>query len=314
MTRRIVVAGSSGMIGTALTQAARADGDEVVCLVRRPPRTAHEVYWDPRDPPSPDVLDGVDAVVNLAGANIGGRRWTSHYRQVILRSRTTTTRALATLAARAATPPATFLSASGISYYGGDRGEEILCEATPSVGADFLTMVARAWEAATAPATEAGIPVCHLRFGLVLSRSGGVLERMVPYFRAGMGAQISSGRQFWSYVSLVDAVRAVRFLAADPTRTGPYNITAPQPVRSVEFTSTLAQLLHRPHLFRVPAWALRLAMGGVSQDAVGSLCVVPDRLRAAGFIHAHPHIRAALHSAVWTERRQYSTIWRSSRS
>jgi uncharacterized protein (TIGR01777 family) len=267
---RVAITGSSGLIGTALRESYEADGHTVVRLPRQVDR---------------EQVDGVDVVVNLAGAGIGARRWTRSYREVILRSRVDTTSALVAAIAQARRPPKALLSASGVSYYG-DRGDEVLTESSVG-GSGFLPSVVRQWEAAAA----ADVPVCHLRFGLVLSTAGGVLPQLLPLFRLGLGARFGSGRQFWSWVSLADAVRAIRML---PGAQGPYNVTAPEPVRNSEFTRALAAALGRRAVLRVPGWSLRLALGGVAADALDSLRVLPTRLVEAGFRFEHGTIAAAL--------------------
>ncbi|HTI20842.1 MAG TPA: TIGR01777 family oxidoreductase [Kutzneria sp.] len=265
---KVAITGSSGLIGTALRESYEADGHTVVRL----PRVVEDV-------------DGVDVVVNLAGAGIGARRWTASYREVILRSRVDTTSSLVAAISRARRPPKALLSASGVSYYG-DRGDEVLTEGSAG-GTGFLPSVVRAWEAAAV----ADIPVCHLRFGLVLSAAGGVLQQLLPFFRAGLGARFGSGRQFWSWISLADAVRAIRHL---PGTQGPYHVTAPDPVRNSEFTRALASLLGRPAVLRVPGWSLRLALGGVAGDALESIRARPDRLTEAGFRFEHVTVTEAL--------------------
>jgi uncharacterized protein (TIGR01777 family) len=270
---KVAITGSSGLIGTALRESYEGDGHTVVRL----PRQVEDV-------------DGVDVVVNLAGAGIGARRWTASYREVILRSRVDTTTSLAAAIARARRPPKALLSASGVSYYG-DRGDEVLTESSVG-GTGFLPSVVREWESAAV----ADIPVCHLRFGLVLSAAGGVLGQLLPFFRAGLGARFGSGRQFWSWISLVDAVRAIRQL---PGAQGPYNVTAPEPVRNIEFTRALASALGRPAVLRVSGWSLRLALGGVAGDALDSMRVLPDRLVEAGFRFEHGTVAAAL-EPLWT--------------
>ena len=190
------------------------------------------------------------------------------------------------------------ICASGIRYYGNDRGAEILTEASPSSGHGFLCQVTHAWEGASDPASAAGIPVCHLRLGLVLTRRGGMLPRLLPYFSHGLGASFGSGEQYWSHVSLADTVRAVRFLAERPGASGPYNVTSPTPVTNRQFTAALAAALDRPSVLRVPAAALRLALGGVAVDALGSLRVLPRRLLDAGFRHRHGDLTAVLGDAL----------------
>jgi len=282
---RVVIAGSSGLVGTALRRSYEADGHTVVRLSLRE-------RWDP------GVLDGADVVVNLAGAGIGDKRWTPSYRDLIMRSRIGTARALAVAAAGALTPPPVLVSASGIRYYGIDRGDEVLTEsATPGPGG-LLPTVAQQWEAATAPAGDAGIRVCHLRLGLVLSRHGGVLPPLLPLFRLGLGASFASGREFWSFVSLTDTVRAIRFLGTLPGARGPYNVTAPHPVRSRELTRALARALRRPAVLRIPGWALRIALGGMATEVFGGLRVVPARLAGAGFRYAHEDVDSALRDAL----------------
>jgi uncharacterized protein (TIGR01777 family) len=280
-----------------LRQACERDGDTVVRLVRREARGAGEVWWDPAVP-QPRLLDGVDVVVNLAGAAIGGRRWTAGYRDLIRRSRTVPAATLATMAARAAHPPAVLLSASGIRYYGVDRGDELLTEESPGDDAGLLPAVAHAWEAATGPATVAGVRVCHLRLGLVLSRHGGLLPPLLRMCRLGIAGYFASGREFWSTVSLADAVRAVRYLATRPDAAGPYNISSPDPVRNKELMRALGRLTGARALVGLPQPALRLAMGGTVDEVLGSLRVVPARLLADGFAFEHPDAASVLRAAL----------------
>jgi len=294
---RIVVAGSSGLIGTALRRSYEQDGHTVVRLVRRPPRAVDEVHWNAAAP-DPRLLDGADVVVNLAGSGLASRRWTRRYRDIILRSRTETARAVAVMAAEATNPPARFLSASGIRYYGIDRGDELLIESSDPDPQGLLPAVAVAWETATQPAVDAGIAVCHLRFGLVLSRHGGLLPPLVVMFRAGLGARFASGAEFWSYVSLADTVRAVRFLGTHPGAAGPYNVTAPDPVRNRDFTRALATAVGRRARLRLPTWALRITLGRMAEEVFGGLRVVPARLAEAGFEFAHPNVDSALRAAL----------------
>ena len=295
---RVVISGSSGLIGTALRRSLEADGHVVIRLVRRQPSAPGELAWDPAAPPRPRLVDGADVVVNLAGAGLDERRWTARYQDIMLRSRTGAAAAVAAMAAAAATPPTVLISASGMRYYGVDRGDDVLTEASDPGSPGFLPMVAGEWEAATEPASSAGIRVCHLRLGLVLSRHGGVLPRLLPLFRMGLGAQFGTGREFWSYVSLPDAVRAVRFLAAYPGASGPYNITTPHPVRNKQFTAALAHAVGKPARLRMPVGAVRLAMGGAATEVLGSLRVVPARLTEAGFRLEHADVHSALRDAL----------------
>jgi hypothetical protein len=284
---RIVIAGSSGLIGTALRRSYAADGHTVVRLVRREPAAEDERRWAP----DPGLVAGADIVVNLAGAGLGERRWTRAYQEVLRRSRIDTAHTLAVMTARADPPPRVLVSASGMRYYGVDRGDVELTETADSGRDGFLPDVTREWEQATEPAT---IPVCHLRMGLVLARDGGLLAQLLPFFRNGLGGRLGSGRAFWSYVGLTDAVRAIRFVAESPGARGPYNITTPNPVRGIEFTRTLAAVVGRPAVLRVPTWAMRLALGKVAPEVLGSLRVLPARLTEAGFRFTQPELQQVL--------------------
>lgn len=298
---RVVIAGSSGLIGTALRRRLEAEGHSVVRLVRREPLASNEVRWDPSAAPDPGLVDGAGVVVNLAGADLGARRWTPDYRRTILTSRTNATDTLAVSVAKAANPPRVLLSASGIRYYGVNRGNKPLDESTPPVRDGFLPLVASLWEAATEPASSAGIPVCHLRLGVVLSRHGGILRRLLPFFRAGCGATLGSGEQFDSYVSLADAVGAICFLSGHSGASGPYNIAAPEPVTNAQFTAELARIAGPKARLHLPAWALRSAFGEVvSETVLGSLRVVPARLTEAGFCFEHLDVEAILREAFET--------------
>ena len=292
---KIVIAGSSGLIGTALRRSYAADGHTVIRLVRRTPAAGDERRWDPAAAPDPGLLAGADIVVNLAGAGLGEHRWTRTYQEVLRRSRIDTAHTLAVMTALADPRPRVLVSASGMRYYGVDRGDVELTEAAAADPAGFLPVVTREWEEATAPAT---IPVCHLRMGLVLARDGGVLPQLLPLFRNGLGARLGSGREFWSYAGLADAVRAIRFLAETPGTHGPYNITTPNPVRSAEFTRTLAEVVGRPAVLRIPTWAMRLAMGKVAPEVLGSLRVLPARLTEAGFRFTLPELGQVLRAEL----------------
>jgi uncharacterized protein (TIGR01777 family) len=294
---RIAVTGSSGLIGAALCQSYREDGHHVVRLVRRPPRAANEAQWDPEHP-DPRLVEGIDAAINLAGAPLGTRRWNGTYRDVIAASRVGTAAALATMAARAVDPPAVLVSMSGIRYYGVDRGDEQLTETSTAGHDGFLPLVTARWEAATRPAAEAGIRVCHARTGLVLSRQGGVLPQLLPFFRAGFGATLGSGRAYWSFLTLDDTVAALRFLAEHPETQGPYNLSTEAPVRAAAFTRALAAVVGRPARLHVPLWALRVGMGQVGPEVLGSLRVRPERLAQAGFRFRDQDVETALRTAL----------------
>ena len=292
---RIAVTGSTGLIGTALVAALRGDGHRVIRLVRRTPASEDEIAWDPLAPTgglARGALDGLDAAVHLAGANVAGRRWTAAYKEEIRASRVRGTRALAGALAAASAPPAVLLSGSAIGWYGDTGGREV-DESSPA-GSGFLSGVVREWEAATHPAQEAGIRVITMRSGVVISRRGGVLARMLPPFRLGLGARLGSGHQVMSWITLADYAAIVSFLLAHTEITGPVNLTTPHPVTNAEFTSALAAAVHRPGLLFLPEPALKLALGGVSSDILASARVMPRRLEAAGYRFRFPDLPAAL--------------------
>jgi uncharacterized protein len=292
---RIAVTGSTGLIGTALVAALRDGGHRVIRLVRRTPASEDEIAWDPLAPTgglAHGALDGLDAAVHLAGANVAGRRWTASYKEEIRASRVRGTRALAGALAAASAPPAVLLSGSAIGWYGDTGGREV-DESSPA-GSGFLSGVVREWEAATRPAQEAGIRVITMRSGVVMSRRGGVLARMLPPFRLGLGARLGSGHQVMSWITLADYAAIVSFLLAHTEITGPVNLTTPHPVTNAELTSALAAAVHRPGLLFLPEPALKLALGGVSSDILASARVMPRRLEAAGYRFRFPDLPAAL--------------------
>lgn len=294
---RVAIAGSSGLIGGALRTAYRRDGHDVVRLVRRPAQNPDEVRWNP-DHPDPHLLDGADTVINLAGAPLGDHRWNARHRDLIASSRIDTAAALAAMAARAATPPSALISMSGIRYYGVDRGDEELTEASTAGTDGFLPRVTARWEAATEPATAAGVRVCHLRTGLVLSASGGLVPRLLTPFRFGLGTTLGSGQAYWSFLTLRDTVAAIRFLARRPETEGPYNLSAPTPVRATDFTKALAAAVGRPAWLKLPVWALRIGVGQMGPEVLGSLRVFPERLAAAGFRFRDEDIESAVRTAL----------------
>jgi uncharacterized protein len=292
---RIAVTGSTGLIGTAVVAALRDGGHRVIRLVRRTPASEDEIAWDPLAPTgglAPGALDGLDAAVHLAGANVAGRRWTAAYKEEIRASRVRGTRALAGALAAASAPPSVLLSGSAIGWYGDTGGREV-DESSPA-GSGFLPDVVREWEAAARQAEEAGIRVVTMRSGVVMSRRGGVLARMLPPFRLGLGARLGSGTQVMSWITLADYATIVSFLLARPEITGPVNLTTPHPVTNAEFTSALAAAVHRPGLLFLPGPALKLALGGVSSDILASARVLPRRLEAAGYRFRFPDLPAAL--------------------
>jgi uncharacterized protein len=292
---QIAVTGSSGLIGTAVVAALRADGHRVIRLVRAGPATTDTLLWDPRaergglDPRS---LDGVSAVVHLAGAGVADKRWTKEYQAEIRNSRVQGTRALVSALAAMAAPPGALLAGSAIGWYGDTGGREVT-ESDPA-GHGFLPEVVRDWEAAAGEAASAGIRVVTLRSGIVLSRRGGMLGRLLPLFRLGLGGKLGSGRQMMSWIGLSDWVAAARFLLDHADVTGPVNLTSPNPVSNAEFTSALAHAVHRPAVTIVPVPALKLTVGGVSSDILSSARVMPKRLLAEGFGFQHAGIAGAL--------------------
>ena len=287
--------GANGLIGSALSRQLRALGHRVTPLVRRPAH-AGEISWDPAGGRlEPGHLEGVDAVIHLAGENIGAR-WTDARKERIRASRLQGTRLLSQALARARKRPAVLISASAIGIYG-NRGEEILNETSPAGEApnDFLVEVGREWEAAAEPARDAGIRVIHPRFGIVLSARGGALGKMLLPFRLGLGGRLGSGTQWMSWVSLDDAVGAVIHVLQMESFSGPVNVVAPEPVRNREFTAILGRTLGRPAALTVPAAALRLALGEMADGTVlSSTRVVPRRLLAAGYRFRHPDLATAL--------------------
>ena len=298
---KVAVTGSSGLIGTHLVAALRADGHEVLRLVRRTPRTADEHRWDPQHRRiDPTLLSDVDAVVNLAGTPIRPRPFTGGYKEQLRSSRLDSTVTVSeALAAAAVADPSrrrVLLSASAVGYYG-DTGDRTVQEDAPP-GDDFLARLCVEWEAATRAAEDAGVRVVHLRTGLVVGRDAMLMRILGLVFRAGLGGRMGSGRQYWPWISLQDEVDAIRFLlTADVS--GPVNLTAPTPATNAEFTRALARAVHRPAVLPVPGGALRLALGEFAREAVlGGKRAVPAALTAAGFRHTHPELEMALRAAL----------------
>lgn len=295
--KRVAVTGASGLIGKALVRSLRADGHDVLRLVRRPAATADEVEWDPkRLYVDAAGLVGVDAVVHLAGAGVGERRWTEAYKREIRDSRVLGTQAIAQALASLAEPPEVLVCGTALGWYG-DTGSRAVDESAPA-GTGFLPSVCVEWEAAAAPAEEAGIRVAYARTGLVVAREGGAWGRLFPVFRAGIGGRMGDGRQYWSYISLHDEVAALRHLVDTPSLAGPVNLTAPEPVTNREVTAAMGRVLRRPTLCTVPAPALKLVLGDFAQDVLGSQRVLPGRLLESGFDFAFPTIDDAIRAAA----------------
>lgn len=289
---RVAVTGASGLIGPALVAHLRGLGHEVLRLVRHPAGAPDEVTWDPAAG-TVDLgrLAGTQAVVHLAGAGVGDHRWTAAYRTVILDSRVQGTGTIARAVAALDPAPAVLVSASAIGFYG-DTGDRVVDETAPR-GAGFLAEVVEAWEAAAEPARVAGVRVVHPRSGLVMARSGGAWARMLPLFRLGLGGRLGNGRQYWSYITLEDEVRALTHLL-DSQLAGPVNLTAPNPATNAEIAKAMGVALHRPALLPVPAIALKTVLGEFSSEVLGSIRVRPTRLVADGFGFRHPDLVSAV--------------------
>ncbi|MET1042082.1 MAG: TIGR01777 family oxidoreductase [Acidimicrobiales bacterium] len=294
----IVVTGSSGLIGTALVAGLEADGHRVRRLVRRPARGSDEVRWDPSAGEiDRDGLEGVDGVVHLAGPGIGDKRWSEARKHDLREARVVGTALLAeTLAGLDAKPPV-LVSGSAIGYYG-DRGDEKLTEKSKA-GNDFLADLCRDWEGAAAPAAAAGIRVATIRTGIVLAPGGGALEKLLPLFKLGLGGRLGSGRQYWSWITIDDEVRAIRHLLEHDV-SGPVNLTAPEPATNQEITSTLGEVLNRPTIFPVPRFGPKLILGGEATETFlyASQRVYPTVLEADGFTFTHPELEPALRAVL----------------
>lgn len=293
MAGRVAITGATGFIGRALARALAADGKTVVPVVRR--RTAAgQVVWDPAQGDiDAEALRGVDAVVHLAGESLAGGRWTTDRKRTIRESRLLGTRLMAETLAGLRPPPAVLVSASAIGIYG-DRGDEILTEASP-MGQGFLPEVGRAWETAAGAAAAAGIRVVHPRFGIVLDPAGGALAEMLPFFRLGLGGRLGSGRQWMSWLTRDEAVAIIRFAIATESLSGPLNAVTPNPVVNAEFARTLGAALRRPARLPVPAFALRLRFGEMADAALlASHRGLPAALQAVGYPFRHPDLAEAL--------------------
>jgi len=280
---KIVVSGSTGLVGSALTPVLAALGHDVVPLVRRRPAAGERVLaWDPeRGMIDCDGLEGIDAAIHLAGENLFGR-WSPAKKQRIRESRVQGTRLLSDALAGLTRPPKTLLAASAIGYYG-DRGDEAVSEWS-APGEDFLAYVSRDWEGATTAAARAGIRVVNMRFGVVLTMAGGALAKMLPAFRLGLGGRVGSGNQYLSWITLDDTLNAIVHVLATPRLVGPVNLTAPNPVTNREFTRALGKVLRRPAVLTVPTFALRIVFGteGAAMLQSGQR-VLPGCLQASGF-------------------------------
>ncbi len=299
-SRRILVAGASGLIGTAFVHHVEAAGHEAKRLVRREPQSLDEYEWDPyAEKIDGRALKGVDTVVCFSGASIGDGRWTGSRKQVLYGSRVTPTSFLAKSIATADEPPAVFVSQSAIGIYG-DRGNEILTESSEEGPQDdFLVSLTRSWEEATLPAEVAGVRVVKPRTGLVLDRKAQLVDRLLPLFQSGIGGKLGNGAQWWSWISLQDTVRAIEHLAVS-SLSGPVNLVSPRPVRQRDFTRALAKAIGRPALFRVPPFGLRFALGAEKANAVGlsSTRVLPAALESSDFTFLDTDLEATLREVI----------------
>lgn len=296
---KILVTGASGLVGTALSPALKAAGHEVYRLVRSAPNSAAgEISWDPEQGTIDAAsLEGMDAVIHLAGENVSEGRWTDEKKRRIRESRSKGTRLLSETLAQLKKKPRTLLSASATGFYG-DRGDEVLTEQSAS-GSDFLSEVCREWELATQPAAQSGIRVANLRFGVILTGKGGALKKMLTPFKLGVGGKLGSGEQYMSWIALEDAVGAILFALETESLRGPVNVVAPHPVTNLEFTKTLGGALSRPTIFSIPKFAARLAFGEVADALLlSSARVEPLRLKEAGFQFKYPELEAAMHHIV----------------
>ena len=295
---KVVFTGASGPLGQSLVASLRQDGHEVVRLVRRDPSAPDERRWDPSTGyVDPTALVGADAVVNMAGPGLGDRPWTPAYRRTVLTARVEATRTIATAMAAAEPRPRVLLSSSAIGYYG-SPGEQVVDEDAP-VGDTYLARIAAAWEDATEPARLAGIRVVTTRTAVVLSAEGGAFgRRLLPLFKLGLGGRVGSGRQWWSWVSIDDYVRAMRFLLEHEEIEGPVNISAPEPIRNADMTKAMGRVLHRPAIFWAPGFALKIPLRDFAADLLDGQRVAPRRLLDAGFTFAHPSFEPALRAAL----------------
>jgi uncharacterized protein (TIGR01777 family) len=290
---KVLIAGASGLVGSALIPALEAEGAEVTRLVRSS-AGAGEIEWHPNnDQIDGKSLEGFDAVINLAGENIAAGRWTDDLKRKIHDSRVNGTHLLSEALAKLAQPPKVFLCASATGFYG-DRSDETLDEQSDS-GGGFLAGVCREWEQATDPASAAGVRTVNLRFGPILARDGGMLAKLLTPFKMGMGGKVGSGKQYISWVAIDDVVNAIKLALKDETIRGPLNIVSPHPVTNEEFTKTLGHVLSRPTALAMPAFAVRLAFGEMADEMLlTSQRVIPKKLNDAGYEFQQPELEGAL--------------------
>ncbi|HXZ42581.1 MAG TPA: TIGR01777 family oxidoreductase [Terriglobales bacterium] len=293
---KVLVSGSSGLIGSVLCSFLTADGYQITRLVRGTSSGENQIAWDLDRPLSPESVSGFDAVVHLAGESIVGR-WTDEKKAAIRHSRVSKTKNLAKALAEAPQRPQVFISASAIGYYG-NRGQETLHEDSP-VGRGFLADVCREWEFATSPAADAGIRTAQTRFGIVLSKAGGALAKMLTPFRLGIGGNMGDGHQWWSWIDLQDVVGAIEHVIKTGSLRDAVNVVSPNPVTNAEFTKALSSVLSRPAVFPMPVFVARLALGQMADELLlASQRVEPVKLLASGYVFQQPNLRQSLQAIL----------------
>ena len=294
---KIVITGSSGLIGSALVRDCEKKNFEVLKLVRRAPKQENESQWDPiKGIVDLNVFEKATAIVNLAGAGVGDRRWSKKYKKLILDSRVNSTETLANAIVNLKTPPSVFVSGSAIGFYGDTA--DVAVDENANLGEGFLSDVVFNWEYAAQRVRSNNIRVVHPRTGLVMSKRGGLLKKILPLFKLGLGGKLGNGKQYWSYISLEDEIRAIHHVIDDVRLTGGVNFTNPNPVTNAEFTKSLASVVNRPAFLNVPSLALKIALGEFSIEALGSSRILPSKLQAAGFKFNQPDILSTLNSAI----------------
>ena len=294
---KIVITGSSGLIGSALVRDCEKKNFEVLKLVRRAPKQENESQWDPiKGIVDLNVFEKATAIVNLAGAGVGDRRWSKKYKKLILDSRVNSTETLANAIVNLKTPPSVFVSGSAIGFYGDTA--DVAVDENANLGEGFLSDVVFNWEYAAQRVRSNNIRVVHPRTGLVMSKRGGLLKKILPLFKLGLGGKLGNGKQYWSYISLEDEIRAIHHVIDDVRLTGGVNFTNPNPVTNAEFTKSLASVVNRPAFLNVPSLALKIALGEFSIEALGSSRILPSKLKAAGFKFNQPDILSTLNSAI----------------
>ena len=300
---KIIVTGSTGLIGSSLVPVLIAAGHTVTRFVRASSATevvgTRAIAWNPSaNQIEKSEIETHDAVIHLAGESVAEGRWTEDKKRRILESRVGSTKLLARAISEATTRPRIYIGASATGFYGSERADEVLTEKS-SKGADFLSNVVEQWEAAAQPITAAGVRSVFLRFGIVLSRDGGALAKLLTPFKLGAGGKLGSGAQYMSWIAIDDAIAAILYALDDENLTGAVNVVAPHPVTNGEFTETLARVLHRPAVMSVPAFALRLAFGEMADAALlKGQRVIPEKLEKSGFNFKYPTLEAALVSQV----------------